>query len=225
MSYSQYSNSAFESGRADPQRVLGREAAHRSTRTLDVIRRKAVTSLELNRIALFAIGIIVLGNPLPVHAQRSLEIAGADVAIGMEQQATLAKFRHYRVGCPGQEGKAVAECASILIQSDQPPHDAYANIVFEKGKVKSILKYWDRGFEGSAPGKFVQTLYSLLSNEGRSATKFQVSVSERRDPGVLLQTIYLTSGRKTISISYAEGLRGADGRTIPPLVNLNEFIE
>lgn len=193
--------------------------------TLDVIGRNAVMSLKLNRIALFAIGIGVLGNPPLVHAQRSLDIAGADVAIGMEQQAALAKFKNYRVGCPGQEGKPAAECTSILIQSAQPPHDVYANIVFERGKVKSILKYWDRGFEGSAPGKFVQTLYSLLSNQGRPGTQFQVSVSERRDPGVVQQTIYLTSGRKTISISYAEGLRGADGKTLPPFVNLNEFIE
>lgn len=182
-------------------------------------------SLTMIRIALFSIGIGVLGNPLLVHAQRSLDIAGADVAIGMEQQAALEKFKNYRVSCPGQEGKPVAECTSIVILSTQPPHDAYANIVFEKGKVKSILKYWDRGFEGSTPGKFVQTLHSLLSNQGRPSTQFQVSVSERRDPGVVQQTIYLTSGRKTISISYAEGLRGADGKIIPPFVNLNEFIE
>lgn len=178
-----------------------------------------------SRLALFAIATSVLLSPTFGHAQNSLDIQGIDIAIGMERDVVLAKLKNFRMRCPGQESKQLGDCSSVLIQGDRPPYDPYGNVGFEKGKVKSILKYWDRGYEGTAPGKFVQTLYSVLSNQARQSAQFQVSVAERRDPGVVQQTIYFTSGRKTISITYAEGLRGVDGKTIPPFVNLNEFVE
>lgn len=178
------------------------------------------------RMTFAAMVVTILVQSGLLHAQISLDIEGVDLALGMDRQAVLAKLKSYRLDCPGEQAKSVAECNSLLVQSDRPPYDAYANIVFENGKIKSLRKYWSRGYEGTEPGKFVQTLYSLLSNHGRQgATEFKVSVSERRDPGVIQQTIFLTSGRKTISISYAEGLRGGDGKTIPPFVGLDEMVE
>ena len=162
-------------------------------------------------IGIFAISV-------GAHAQSSLDIQGIDLALGMDRQTVLGKLKNFRVTC--------TECDSVLVTGKTQPYDPYANVVFEGGKVKSIRKYWSKGFEGSAPGKFVQTLYSLLSNQGaQSATQFQVSTSERRDPGIVQQTVFLKSGRKTISISYAAGFRGTDGKIIPSFVNLDEIIE
>jgi hypothetical protein len=168
----------------------------------------------------------LLTHPLVSYGQLSLDLYGTDLALGMDRQTVLAKLQNHRVRCVGQGSQSVTDCSSLLIQGDSPPYDAYANVFFDGARVKSIRKYWSRGFEGSAPGKFVQTLYALLSGPAQQAgTSFRISVSERRDPGALQQTIFLTSDRRTISISYAEGLRNPDGTTIPPFVNLDEMIE
>lgn len=173
---------------------------------------------QMRAIALFAIAISFLANAVEAHAQSALDIQGIDIALGMDRPTVVQKLKNFRLSC--------TECASILVISKRQPYEPYANVVFEGDRVKSIRKYWSRGFSGSAPGKFVQTLYSVLSNAGaQAAVRFQISVSERRDPGALQQTVFLKSGRKTISISYGEGLRGADGMKIPPFVYLDEIIE
>lgn len=186
--------------------------------------------LSTKQVALHALvlAIALLVHPLAALAQQaSVDIHGIDLFLGMPKQTVLQRFRDYRVQCIGQEeSKSVDDCNSLLIHAPNPPYDAYANVFFKDGKIKSIRKYWSRGYEGSEPGKFVQTLYSLLMAHSRqSATPFTISVTERRDAGILQQTIFLTSGRKTIEISYGEGLRGADGKTIAPFVNLDEKLE
>ena len=168
----------------------------------------------------------LLLQPLQASAQWSLDVHGNDIALGMDRQMVLTKLKNYRVQCLGEPDKKVSECNSLIVQSDRPPYDLYANIFLQTGKVKSVRKYWSRGYEGTEPGKFVQTLFTLIASNTRQPTvPFQASVTERRDPGSIQQTIFLTSGRTTISISYSEGLRDADGAIIPPFVNLDEMVE
>jgi hypothetical protein len=171
------------------------------------------------------LGLLVV-MPIDAYSQLSLDIHGRDISLGMERHAVLTKLKGYRLQCFGEPSRRVTECNSLLVQSDVPPYDPHANVVFENGRVKSIRKYWSRGFEGTAPGRFVQTLYTILTNQGaQKPMQFDVSVSERRGPGVLQQAIFLTSGGKTIFISYTEGLRDADGNIIPPFVNLDESVQ
>jgi hypothetical protein len=114
----------------------------------------------------------------------------------------------------------------LVVNSNRPPFDIHASVFIHRGKVQSVRKYWARDYEGSEPGKFVQTLYTLLARSAQqSAVPFLVSVAERHEPGAIWQTISLTSGRRTISIDYVEGLRGADGVIGPPFVSLDETIE
>ena len=168
----------------------------------------------------------LLLQPLQASAQWSLDVHGNDIALGMDRQIVLSKLKNYRVQCLDEPNNKVSGCNSLIVQSDRPPYEMHANVFLQNGKVKSVRKYWSRGYEGTEPGKFVQTLYTLLaSNSRQSAVQFQVSVAERREPGGIQQTIFLTSGRRTISISYSEGLRGADGAIIPPFVNLDEMVE
>lgn len=168
----------------------------------------------------------LLFQPLQASAQWSLDVHGNDIALGMDRQTVLMNLKNYRVQCIDEPHNKVSECNSLFVRSDRPPYEVHANVFFQSGKVKSVRKYWSRGYEGTEPGKFVQTLYTLLANNTRqSAVQFQVSVAERRDPGSIQQTIFLTSGRKTISISYAEGLRGPDGAIVSPFVNLDEMVE
>jgi len=181
----------------------------------------------ISKIKVFVVILTgLLLQPLQASAQWSLDVQGNDIALGMDRQTVLMNLKNYRVQCLGETNNNVSECNSLIVQSDRPPHELHANIVFQDEKVKSVRKYWSRGYEGTEPSKFVQTLFALLaSNTGQSPAQFQVSVAERRDPGSIQQTILLTSGRRTISISYAEGLRGADGKTTPPFVNLDEMVE
>ncbi len=165
---------------------------------------------------------IMVVLPLQASAQWSLDVQGNDIVLGMSRQAVLMKLKNYRVECLGESNNTLSECNSWLVQSNRPPYDAHANIYFLSGKVKSVRKYWSRGYEGTEPAKFVQALYTLLAG---NTQQFQVSVGERRDPGSIQQTIFFTSGRRTISISYSEGLRGMDGTIIPPFVNLDEVVE
>lgn len=169
----------------------------------------------------FAIATILLLQPLSASAQWSLDINGIELSLGMDRQTVLTKFNNYRVTCA--DSKQLTDCDSLLVQSHGPPFVSHANVVFQGGKVKSVRKYWSRGYEGSKPDKFVQTLYSLLSNQAREGvTQYQVSVSERRDPGLIWQTIRFTSGRKTISISHFD-IPDPDEKTLN--VSLDEMIE
>lgn len=184
--------------------------------------------LSAKQMALHALVLALTLLVLPLVAlaqQASVDIHGHHLSLGMPRQAVLQKFEDYRVHC-FEESKSVVDCNSLVIQAPNPPYDALAHVGFKDGKIKSIRKYWSRGYEGSKPDKFVQTLYSLLMTHSRqSATPFTISVTERRDPGVLQQSIFLTSGRKTIEISYVEGLPLPDGKTYPPFVNLDEKLE
>lgn len=173
------------------------------------------------RKVLLVVAVIVSTQSISAYAQLSLDIRDFNLALRMDRQTVLTRLKNYRVDCLNPKSGQPAECDELLVMSDGSPFDVYAGIVFQRDKIKSIRKYWSRGYEGTDPGKFAQTLYSLLSNAGQ--TTFQISVSERRDlPGVVWQTIFLTSGRRTISISYQEGLRASDGRIIPAFVSLDD---
>ena len=169
---------------------------------------------------------VLLLQPFTVCAQQSIQINGIDVRVGMDKKTILTNFTDYRLQCAAPLSSPLSECDSLLIQGDHAPYDLYANAVFERGKLKSIRKYWSRGYEGTDPAKFVQTLYSLLSAQSQQgANSLRIAVSERREPGILEQTILLTAGHKTIQISYSEGYRNPDGKTIAPFVNLYEMLE
>ena len=179
------------------------------------------------RTVIVALAAALLLTPISVKAQPAIDILGAEIRLGAERSAVLPKFSAFRLQCFGEAaGVPISECKSILIQRNQPPYDTHAHLVFEGSRLKAIRKSWSREYQGTEPGNFVQTLYAVISSISLgSSTPFQVSTAERRDSGIVQQTIILSSGRRTITISYAEGLRGTSGTILPPFVNLDESIE
>lgn len=178
---------------------------------------------QISKILIF-MTIGLMWQPLPAIAEWSLDIHGNDIALGMDQQTVLKQLKIYRVQCLGAPENKLSECTSLLFQNNFPPYDALANVYFQNGKVKSIRKYWSHGYNGEDLGKFVQILHSLLARNNQQSV--QVSVGERRDPGGFQQAIYFTSGRRTVEITYLEGMRDPiDGKVLPPFINLNEIVE
>lgn len=173
--------------------------------------------------ALIFMSIGLIWQPLPAIAEWSLDIHGNDIALGMDRQTVLNKLKNYRVQCLGEPKYKVSECDSLFFQNDWPPYDALANVYLQNGKVKSVRKYWSHGYEENDLGKFVQILYSLLAKNNQQPVL--VSVSERRDPAVFQRVIFLTSGQRTVEISYIEGMRDSDGKVLPPIINLDEQVE
>lgn len=160
------------------------------------------------------------------HAQVALDILGQQVAVGSERKVVLAKLSQFRLQCIGESSATLAQCDSVLVQGTAPRYDAYANVYFQQDRVKSVRKYWSRGYEGTDPGNFVQALFTVLSELSReTGIAPTVTVAERRDPGILQQSMFISAGRRSITISYTEGFRGSDGKIIPPFVNLDERIE
>jgi hypothetical protein len=171
----------------------------------------------------FTLAVAVAGSAL---AQPSLDIQGNRIAIGADRTAVLKSLTLYRVDCLGEEGKSITECNSLLVQSSREVYSPIANVYFQGGKVKSLRKYWDRGFEGTNPGPLVQTLFSVVTQLTKeTGVAPTVTTLERRDPGTTQQSIVLTAGRRKVTINHAEGLRGNDGNAIPTFVNVFETAE
>lgn len=181
----------------------------------------------LKRNIIAALAAALLLAPIGVKAQPAIAILGTEIQLGAERRAVLAKISAFRLQCFGEAaGVPISECKSILVQSNQPPYDTHAHMVFEGNQLKSIRKYWSHEYQGTEPGKFVQTLYAVISSATLgSSVPFQITTAERRDSGIVQQTIIISSGRRTITISYAEGLHGTSGTILPPFVNLDESIE
>ena len=181
----------------------------------------------LKRNIIVALAAALLLAPIGVKAQPAIDILGTEIQLGAEPRAVLARFSAFQLQCFGEAaGVPISECKSILIQSNQPPYDTHAHLIFEGNQLKSVRKYWSREYQGTEPGKFVQTLYAVISSFTLgSSAPFQVTAAERRDSGIVQQTIIISSGRRTITISYAEGLHGTSGTILPPFVNLDESIE
>jgi hypothetical protein len=171
----------------------------------------------------FSLAFTVAGSAL---AQPSLEIQGNRIAIGEDRIAVLKTLSRYRLDCVGEEGKSITECNSILVQTSHEVASPIANIYFQRGKVKSLYKYWDRGFEAVNPIPVVQTLFSVVTqltkDTGLTPT---VTTLERRDPGITQNSIFITAGRRKVTIKYTEGLRGSDGSVIPTYASIFETVE
>lgn len=159
-------------------------------------------------------------------AQPSINLFGHAVPIGMERQAALTRLKAFRLVCLGEQPPPIDKCDSLLVQSATEPYETYGNVFHKQGRVKSVRKYWTIGYEGKDPQAFARTLFAVVSQlQYETGIGPTVTTSERRDPGVVQQSIFITAGRKSVEVSYIEGLRGADGTQIAPFVNLTEIAE
>lgn len=159
-------------------------------------------------------------------AQPAIDLLGRVISVGAERSAVLAELNGFRLECIGEATPSIDKCNSILIQKATPPFDAYANVYFQQNRVKSIRKYWSHDYQGKDPQAFVRTLFVVVSQLQReTGVAPTITTSERRDPGIHQQSILISAGRKSVDIMYAEGLRGVDGSSIAPFVNLTEKAE
>jgi hypothetical protein len=146
----------------------------------------------------------------------------------MSREVVLSKLNRFKLTCADEGTPDLSRCKSLLVArkvSEEPRYDFLANVYFVENRVKSIYKYWSQGYEGSDPTRFFETLFAVLSNHERQGGKpFLVEVAEKRDPGIYQQAIYLTSGRKKISIIHLQGHR-VDGVVQPSAVMLSEIVD
>ena len=212
--------------RAAPQSILCR-AGGASRRRGPVSSTLGVTApLARAHMKTLTILAAVLFCSVQVMAQPALDVQGTLVAVGEARQVVLQRLSRFHVTCVASPPDALSSCDSMLVQMSAGVYSPLANVYFRDGKVRGVRKYWDRAFEGTTPGPFVQALYeAILQLQRETGVVPTVSTSERRDPGSVQQSIVLTAGRRVVSISYALGLRGPDGAVIPPFVNLNEVAE
>lgn len=154
--------------------------------------------------------------------EQEISVLGAKLHLGMTKATTFSPFNAYHVTCIGSSGLP-PDCDSWLIQSNGPPYIPYANLLFKEGKLKSIWKYWDRGFDGTQPNKFADTLHAILSQYGDS--EMTVQTKEQIEGGVTQRAIFITKGRRTVVISTTDGVKNAEGNAIPAFVNMYEMLQ
>ena len=125
---------------------------------------------------LLAVGIALCLLPLQVAfgqpASQEITVLGAKLNLGMTKAAAFSPFNTYHVICLGSTSLP-PECDSWIIQSNGPPYTPYANLYFIEGKLRSVWKYWERGFEGTQPIKFAETLHAILSQYGGTEMTIQ----------------------------------------------------
>lgn len=183
-------------------------------------------AFQKTRHATLAVASVFLCAAGTVHAQAHLDILGNEVRLGAERRVVVEQLRSFRLKCLEAWDATPSTCQSMVVQTNAPPFDVHANIVFEGSRVRSIRKYWSRGYADSDPAPFVKTLFDVVSALTRES-KGPVSVvtTERRDPGALALALHFYDGRKKISVSYNSGLRDVDGKEMRPFVNLDEVLE
>jgi len=205
--------------------ATGRHASRvASARTLGVTRRGRRPMSVLKRIHAAYFALLFCAH---VAAQPTLDIQGVRISVGDPRASVVARLltASFRLSCLGPQASALLDCESLLVRSANA-NDALANVYFRDGKVRGIRKYWSRAFEGNDPSLFVQALHDVVAQLTReTGIPPTVSTAERRDPGMLQQSLVLTSGRRRVEIAYVQGLRGSDGAASPPFVNLSEVAE
>jgi hypothetical protein len=178
------------------------------------------------------LGVVAVFFCLPgvALAQSSIAIRGKNVAIGESREVVLANFKDYLLSCVtgGAQKIAIDQCNSILIQTKGRPQEAHANVYFSDGRVKRVIKYWERDYygpEGPTVELFVQTLHELMSEYQGSNPAIAVSTSNTAEPGTRIRWMVFSAGRKTVTVSYSEGFQNVDGSLIPPFVGISETLE
>ncbi len=169
--------------------------------------------------------VMSLAMPSLTRAQQSLDLFGQDIAVGTEREVVIAALKGYRLQC-AEPARSTDDCDSLFVQRATPPYTPHANIGFNRGRVSSVLKYWSSDYEGTDPTRFAQTLFNVVERLSReTGLTPTVTTAERRDPGVLSQSVFISAGSRSVTIEYVEGLRGADGLIIPTFVNITEKLE
>jgi len=163
-------------------------------------------------------------------AQSSITIRGKSIAIGESREVVLASFKDHLLSCvtSGAQKIAIDQCNSILVQTKGRPQEAHANVYFSDGRVKRVIKYWERDYygpEGPTVELFIQTLHKLMSEYQGSNPTIAVSTSNTTEPGTRIRWMVFSAGRKTATVSYSEGFRNSDGSLIPPFVMITETLE
>lgn len=154
-----------------------------------------------------------------------IDVLGTKLTIGMPKAQAFAPFSTYKVECLNSSNLP-PECDSWLIQSNGPPFTPFANLSFKDGKLRGVWKYWERGFQGTDPSRFVATLQAVLAQYAASGpTQITLETREKNEKGVTQTAIFLTKGNRTLVISTTESARDAHGKTIPKFVNTYEILQ
>lgn len=164
-------------------------------------------------VVLFSVSVTVC-----FAKDQTIKIGETVLKVGMPQNEVLDELgKNYRL--------EQLQTNSWLISSKSgPPYEVVVNVAFQNGKLNTVIKYWDAGFEQSDPVAFVATLFSLFKNlieEGNEVAL--VSTGETRQPGVSSRSLFFVFGNKRVDIGLVEGVK-VEGRSISA-VSLSEVIE
>jgi hypothetical protein len=153
-----------------------------------------------------------------------MDVVGTKLTIGMTKAQAFAPFSAYTVQCL-DSSNLPPDCDSWFILSNGPPFTPFANLSFKDGKLREVWKYWNRGFEGTDPWKFVATLQAVLAQYAKSGpTQATLETKETKQAGVTQTAIFLTIGNRTVVISTLEGARDPDGKIVPKSVMTYEIL-
>jgi len=150
--------------------------------------------------------------------EQTIEIGTHVLKVGMLQNEILSE-----VGKDWILKEQSADACMVFSESG-PPHYPKAQLVFENGKLKTVMKYWGEGFDQQEPVDFVETLFSLFKNmteEGNNVAI--VSAGERRQPGLNSRALHFLFGNKTVRIDLIKGLK-YEGQALTA-VQLTEVLE
>ena len=176
-----------------------------------------------------SIAVLLLISTFPCRADEVapgyIEILGNRLNLGMPKSNAFALYAAYKVQCI-ETASLPPDCDSWIIQSNGPPYTAFANLQFTGGRLNSVRKYWDRGYQGTDPRLFVSTLYGILAQYSDTGpTSVQLETKETTENGVKQTAIFLSKGKRTAVISTIDGARNTDGTAVPFTVNAYEILQ
>ena len=160
-------------------------------------------------------------------ADESIAIGGIKLTLGMERSKAWEALKKLRVNCLGSE-ETRTECNWIVSRGNKQEADfvVLGSIYFnEAGQIKTVMKNYDQKQWGARPEKFVSFLYEVLRQYGANGESFVASVGEEREPGWTAKSIFFRSGRRVVSVGYAEGSLNSVGTPYKPFVTMSEILK
>jgi len=163
-------------------------------------------------------------------ADESLTIGGVRLTLGMERSKAMELLqKNNTVNCLGLSRELEpTKCDLVVTRGNKikPNFDFLGSVYFtEAGRVKTVMKNYNQNQWGSDPAKFVSFLHEVLRQYGEKGETFVSSIAEAREPGWVSKELFFRSGRKLISVGYAEGGQDGEGKPYLPFVTMFEKLD
>jgi hypothetical protein len=157
-----------------------------------------------------AVGLVVIGvaislfgaRPAATAEEPTITLGNVLLRLGMPRAVVEKELGHYyRLDNKAHE-------ASVVVFSDKT---AIGNVVFARGQLKTVLKYWDPPEDKQTGVDFAERFYAMVSGfirDGHNRCLLEAGSSE--DPPIPQCTVTIRCGRRSIEFLAARSSAHGD---------------